>query len=292
PCPLLGSTQNSRSRRRHPPSPTPLRRGTPKSGFESVQEMPTNIGANRAAPAIARVELVVVAERVFTIAPAQPHEPALDTPEEVHETNLRIFDDAAERTDALPAALVTPNALAELVLETAHVGHVGTRRFERLGSAPDALCELGQPLLDLALFVELLSDDQIQRRNQRVDFGNGEHRRTFREIDASQRRRSQSTVAAGGRSPASSMVRHSLQLSGKRWVSVQFSHGLMARRAATRSSRSRSSKRMRSDTCCARDSSSSTSSRAAERPEAFRCLTSKRLRISSNEKPACRSSLA
>src|SRR5690606_3217549 len=160
---------------------------------------------------------------------------------------LRIFDDAAERTDALPAALVTPNALAELVLETAHVGHVGTRRFERLGSAPDALCELGQPLLDLALFVELLSDDQIQRRNQRVDFGNGEHRRTFREIDASQRRRSQSTVAAGGRSPASSMVRHSLQLSGK-LVSAQFSQGSMARRAATRSARSRSRRRMRSPT--------------------------------------------
>src|SRR6478752_2572707 len=139
-----------------------------------VQQRPTHVSGERATRCEARLEVVIVRERILTVAPAQPDQFFADPAVKVHQTGLRIFDHAAHGLDAGPARFVALDAFFQVALELEHVLLVVRAGFERGGSRTGQSGQFRQSMFDFTLLTQLVADQIRQIRDQRVDFGNGE----------------------------------------------------------------------------------------------------------------------
>src|SRR5258706_11532490 len=83
----------------------------------SVDQLAPYVCAERTPARKTGRQLVVVAERVFTVAPTKPNQLAIDAPIKVHETRLWVLDDPAPLLHTLPACFVAGDTLSQLAFE-------------------------------------------------------------------------------------------------------------------------------------------------------------------------------
>src|SRR5262249_10299861 len=143
-----------------------------------VQEALTRGSRQRFSPGKAGVEVVVVANRRFTEAPAKPHVPAVDLAIEVAKTDAGVFDHGAERLDRAPTGLVRAHAALQVVLHAAELvsdprGCALARDWGVCAPISAAVCRHGglqlvPTPLDVRGAFELLADELGQLRHESV----------------------------------------------------------------------------------------------------------------------------
>src|SRR6187551_1800370 len=139
-----------------------------------VQQCASHVGGERAATGKARLQIVIVGERILAVAPAKPDQLFPDAAVEVDQAGLRIFDYAAHGLDARPARFVALDALLQIALELGYVLLIIGVGFEGGGRRAGQAGQFREAVLDFALLPQLVADQIRQVWNQRVDFGDSE----------------------------------------------------------------------------------------------------------------------